>query len=99
MSSVIRALLDGEYIAVASAMFTQRARAGCAKARRAGANERALKLGSLDRRARAEARIEGLRVRKLEARRCSSGDVQCHFVARAPSRKHQALHIRTVPLY
>ena len=51
-------------IAVASSMFSRRARAGSAKARRAGANG-----------ARIEARSER----------------HCHFIAPAPSRKHQAL--------
>ena len=40
-------------------MFTRRAGAGSAKVQRAGANERASRLESSDRRARAEARIEG----------------------------------------
>ena len=75
-------------------MFTRRAGAGSAKAWRAGANERTSRLESSDGRAGAEARIEGQSWEygswRLEDAG-GSGDVHCHFVARAPSRKHQVL--------
>ena len=59
-------------VAVASAMFTRRARVGSAEAQRAGANR---------------ARIEAI-AGSAEAQRCGSGEVYCHFIAPALPRMH-----------
>ena len=74
-------------------MFTRRAGAGNAEARRAGANGVQIEA----RRVGAEAQIEG------QSRECggSIGDSKmwhCHFIAPAPSCKHQALSALLIPI-
>ena len=43
------------------------------------------RLGGSNRRAGVEAQIEG------QSRECGASEIHCHFIAPAPSRKHQAL--------
>ena len=83
-------------VTVASSMFTRRAGAGSAEARRARAGSAEARRAGTNgarieaRRAGAEAQIEG------QSRECggSIGDSKmrhCHFIAPAPSLKHQGL--------
>ena len=71
-------------VAVASAMFTQRAGVGSAEARRAGANRARIEAQRFGSEGRSRSSDRG------QSRECGGSEMwQCHFIA--PPCKHQAL--------
>ena len=78
----------GWRVAVASAMCTRRAGAGSAEARNAGANGARIEAQRFESEGRSRSSDRGP---QQGVWRLGGSEIHCHFIAPAPSCKHQAL--------